>query len=187
MSQPSNGQAQQNPQAPKIASKALTDNLAKQYASDAHPSLSASRATTTDTAAESPSAVQQPTTPAASHTPTPSAPPVEKVWIVRFHAKSHPNDTDDVALPVNGEIHQVKRETEGPCPERFLECADHATYPHYKQEQGKQRKVAAFIRRFPHTKICESTWEEYRRWKADGTRINQEHLDKYGMERPNEG
>lgn len=119
--------------------------------------------------------------------PEPVAPKEEQVWIVVFNEKSHPNDTNDVVLCVNGDMHQQKRGVEGPCPDRFLEVADRAVYPHYKQEPGKPRKVAAHIQRYLYRRLRPSTMTEYRQWRTDGTKKNLEYVEKYGMEAPSQG
>lgn len=187
MSQNSNGKASKNPQQPQQNTDADREFLRTLHDGKSKTASVAVAETVNVQAAQPPEPPQTVAAPTRPVAPTPPPVAQEKVWLVRFHAKSHPNDTDDVALPVNGEIFLARRDEECPCPERFLEAADHAMYPHYKQEPGKQRKIAAFIRRFPYTRGSESSWEEYQKWKTQGTKRNQEHLDKWGMERPTEG
>lgn len=143
-------------------------------------------ASATATAANTVSTVAAPAKTDTSSTAS-IGPKAEEVWIVRFHEKSHPNDTNDVVLSVNGDMHQQQRGVEGPCPDRFLEVADRAVYPHYKQEPGKQRKIAAHIHRYPYTKIRKSSMDEYRALRAAGTKRNAEYVEKHGMEPPSQG
>ena len=59
-------------------------------------------------------------------------------------AKSNPNDPDCVRLAVNGETITFQRSVECIVPEPYLVVAKNATYPKFKQEPGKGRKVAAY-------------------------------------------
>jgi hypothetical protein len=110
-----------------------------------------------------------------------AAPPArmqEKHYLVRFHDKSHPNDTDQVILSVNGETLMIKRGSTVTLPERFVECARNATYPVYRQEPGHDRKVVGRVRTYPFDIQGEGRPEDYRRSKAEGTRQVYEALER---------
>lgn len=102
----------------------------------------------------------------------------EKYYKVRFHAKSNPNDTDNVTLGVNGEILVIKREEEVIIPERFVECARHATYPQFTQLPNEPRKITGKVMTFPLDILGEGTREEYLKMKKEGTEKTQEALEK---------
>lgn len=108
--------------------------------------------------------------------------PKEKYWWVRFNAKSNPNDTDDVQLMVNGETLVIRREVEVVVPDRFLECADHGTYPVFIQTPNKPRKVVGKIQFYPYTRLKEATEEEFLRHKAEGTRQMLTDIQRFGFD-----
>lgn len=93
----------------------------------------------------------------------------EKVFLVRFHAKGHPNDPDDVVLAVNGDVLVIKREEEIPLLGRYVECARHATFPQFRQLPGQQRKVVAKVQKYQFDILGESTIEEFRKARQVGT------------------
>lgn len=93
----------------------------------------------------------------------------EKVFLVRFHAKAHPNDPDDVVLSVNGDVLVIKREEEIPLLGRYVECARHATFPQFRQLPGQQRKVVAKVQKYQFDILGESTIEEFRKVRQVGT------------------
>ena len=97
------------------------------------------------------------------------AAPEEKYYVVMFQQKSHPNDPDMVVLSVNGDQIQVHRGIEVTLPERFLECADHTTFPHYEQVPGEPRKITSYIRLFPYQRIREGRAEDYFDRRRAGT------------------
>lgn len=109
---------------------------------------------------------------------TPAKVEGEKYYKVRFHAKSNPNDTDNVNLGVNGEILVIRREDEVIIPERFVECARHATYPQFTQLPNEPRKITGKVMTFPLDILGEGTKEEYLKMKRDGTEKTQEALEK---------
>jgi hypothetical protein len=65
----------------------------------------------------------------------------EEYWWVKFQAKGHPNDEDQVNLSVEGEVLKIQREKEVCLPQRFLECADHATYDQFRIAPNNQGRV----------------------------------------------
>ncbi|HQI02811.1 MAG TPA: hypothetical protein PLA18_16170 [Deltaproteobacteria bacterium] len=105
---------------------------------------------------------------------------VERFWRVRFHAKAQPNDQEDVQLTVNGETLIIAREKEVVIPDRFRECADHATYEQFRQMPGEPRKVSGKIRVFPYDILGEATEQEYRSKKDAGTRKTMDIIKKFG-------
>lgn len=106
----------------------------------------------------------------------------EKYYRVRFHAKSHPNDTEDVMLSVNGEVLNMRREKEVVIPNRFKECADHAVFPQFRQVPGKQRKVVAQIKIYNYDLIDNATEEDFRKQVAAGNRLTKENIAKFGYD-----
>jgi len=95
----------------------------------------------------------------------------EKYFWVRFQDKRTKEDPDDVELGVNGEVLQIQRDKWVILPERFLECAKNAKYPHWVQEPGRPRKKAGTILLWPHdVKDEPATREQYLAMKAQGTK-----------------
>lgn len=100
---------------------------------------------------------------------------------VRFHHKSNPMDPDEVVLGVNGEVLIVRRNERVPMPQRFLEVADHATYRHFTQEPGRDRKVDREIHKYPYDVLGEATREDFIRWKRAGTKATRDHAERLGI------
>lgn len=92
----------------------------------------------------------------------------EKYYRVRFHERTDKSQKEDVELAVNGEVLQVIRGQSVVIPERFMEAADHATYPIFKQEAGEERKTMGAIRLFPYDNLGEATEAEYKMMLAEG-------------------
>lgn len=109
-------------------------------------------------------------------------PPQEKCWRVIFNAKSSPNDTEDVILSVNGESLVCRREVETIIPDRYKECADHATYVTFRQLPDKPRKIMGRIKKYPYQVVTEATWAEYEKMKAEGTKSTKEAIQKHGYD-----
>ncbi|OGV36143.1 MAG: hypothetical protein A2020_12120 [Lentisphaerae bacterium GWF2_45_14] len=97
----------------------------------------------------------------------------EKFYRVQFQAKSHPNDEDMVTLSVNGEMLVIQREHEVVVPERFLEVANHAIAPQYRQLPGVTRKVVGKIQTFPYTILGEATESEFVRLRNEGNKATK--------------
>jgi len=104
----------------------------------------------------------------------------EKYYRVRFHAKSHVNDPDDVMLSVNGEVLIMRREKPVIIPARFKECADHAVYPQFRQVPGKQRKMVAQVRIYNYDTLSDATEEDFKNQIIEGNKITKENIIKYG-------
>ncbi len=98
----------------------------------------------------------------------------EKYIRIRFQAKSHPNDTEDVPLGVNGEILNIQREKEVVIPERFVEVAQHAEQVYYKTVPGEKRKVPTKVITYPYTILGEASEADYLNLKREGNRIARE-------------
>jgi len=109
-------------------------------------------------------------------------PPDKRFYIVKFSAKSSPNDTDDVILSVNGETLIAQRAREVIIPARFRECADHATYPQTRQLPGQNRKIVAQIKTYPYELIGEATEKDYLSGKEKGTQQTKRNILKYGYD-----
>lgn len=104
----------------------------------------------------------------------------EKYYRVRFHPKSEKNQPNDVMLSVNGETLIMPRAVETIIPSRFKECADHATYPEFRQLPNQPRKVVAHIKVFPYDLLGEATEAEFRQMLNEGNRKTKENIKKYG-------
>ena len=88
--------------------------------------------------------------------------------LVEFHPRTHPDQTDDVQLSVNGEVLQIKRATEVMVHDKFLECARHGVHQIFTQEPGEDRKVVGEIMTYPFTVIKKGlTEEDFIAWKKD--------------------
>ena len=101
---------------------------------------------------------------------------------VRFHAKSNPEDQDDVHLIVNGEVLVMQREKKVVVPSHFLEAADHGTYIKFRQLPNKPRKVMGRIKTFPYDKLGDATEKEFREQKRAGTKKTKDHIKRFGFD-----
>ncbi len=101
----------------------------------------------------------------------------EKYYRVVFSHKTSPNDEDDVTLIVNGEPKVIQRGVETIIPERYKECADHATYPVFRQKPNEARKQIGSVMVFPYSLIGEATEEEYRKLLAEGNKKTKEAIE----------
>jgi hypothetical protein len=100
----------------------------------------------------------------------------EKFFRVRFHAKSHSTQQDNVELSVNGETLLIEREKVIVIPERFIECANHATYPQFKQLPNAPRKIVGRVMIFPFDILGEGTKMDFLKQKTSGTKENEKAL-----------
>lgn len=105
---------------------------------------------------------------------------VEKFWRVRFQAKASPNDPQDVMLSVNGETLIIAREKEVIIPDRYRECADHATFPQFRQLPNQPRKIIGRIKVFSYDLLGEASEAEYMAQKAAGTKKTKDIIQKHG-------
>lgn len=106
---------------------------------------------------------------------------VEKYYWVTFNAKTDKYQPDCVVLTCNGEVLQIKRSIKVPVPRRYLEIADHATYPEVSQRPNEQRKIVAYVTKYPYMNHGEATEKEYTEaWKS-GNKATAESLKALGM------
>ena len=101
----------------------------------------------------------------------------EKYYRVTFNHKSNPNDEDDVTLIVNGETLVLQRGTEVIIPGRYKECADHATYPIFRQKPNEARKQMGTVMVFPYSLIGEATEQEYLKLLRQGNKETREAIE----------
>lgn len=92
---------------------------------------------------------------------------------VIFHAKSNPNDDDNVWLSLNGHALLIEREVETIVPRPYLEVARNTLRHMFKQLPGQTRKRAEAICTYPFTYVGPATQEEYAKLKAAGTKALQ--------------
>jgi len=102
----------------------------------------------------------------------------ERFFRVKFADKRSPNDSDDVVLSVNGEVRHIQRGKEVVLPERYLICADNASFPQFTQMPGEARKIVGHIKVFPYDRIGEATEKDYREMLREGTLRTQEEVKK---------
>lgn len=102
----------------------------------------------------------------------------EGFWEVIFSAKGNPHDPDDVILTVNGECLQIQRNVPVILPGRYLECADHGTYPVFKQLPNEPRKIVSHVKFFPYTVLRIVTKADYDKMKREGDRLTKEQREK---------
>ena len=88
--------------------------------------------------------------------------PKEKFYRVKFQSKSQPNDQTDVTLSVNGDPLTIQREKVVIIAERYKECAEHATYPTFRQVPNEARKETGNVRIFPFDVLGAATEAEFR-------------------------
>jgi len=101
----------------------------------------------------------------------------EKYYRVVFNHKSSPNDEDDVTLIVNGEPLVIQRGVETIIPERYKECADHATYPVFRQKPNEARKQVGTVMVFPYSLLGEASEQEYSKLLRDGNKKTKEMIE----------
>ncbi len=106
----------------------------------------------------------------------------ERYYRVKFHAKSSPNDTDDVVLSVNGEALVIERQKEVVIPERYVVCADNARSPQFRQLPNQPRKIVGEILTFPFDRLGEGTEAEYLSQKRAGTNATREAVARETVE-----
>jgi len=94
---------------------------------------------------------------------------------VEFHPRTHPTQTEDVQLTVNGEMLQIKRATPVIVHESFLEVARHGVYQQFEQQPGQDRKVVADIMHYPYTVLRKGlTRADYLAWRRKSSPQKQE-------------
>lgn len=101
----------------------------------------------------------------------------EKYYRVMFSHKTSPNDEDDVTLIVNGETLVIQRGVETIIPGRYKECADHATYPIFRQRPNEARKQIGNVMVFPYSLLGEATEAEYRKLLKEGNKKTKEAIE----------
>jgi hypothetical protein len=106
----------------------------------------------------------------------------EQYYVVKFAQRSSEQDPEDVQLFVNGEVLIMQREKEIIVPQRFLECADHATHDQFRSVPGRSHKSVAKIKTYPYERIRLSTEKEYLKQHAEGTRTVKMNIKKYGFD-----
>ena len=109
--------------------------------------------------------------------PRPKSDGAEKYYRVVFNHKSNPNDEHDVTLIVNGAPLVLQRGVKVIIPERYKECADHATYPYFTQKPNEARKQVGTVMVFPYSLIGEATEKEYRTLLKEGNKKTKEAIE----------
>jgi hypothetical protein len=108
-------------------------------------------------------------------------PYVETYRRVRFHPKSSEHQMDNVELSVNGETLLIEREKEVVIPNRFVQCARHATYPLFRQLPNQARKLIGSMMLFPFDDLGEGSEAEYNRQRESGTKASRENAKNEGL------
>jgi hypothetical protein len=94
---------------------------------------------------------------------------------VVFQPRTHPTQTEDVLLTVNGEMLQIKRATKVIVHNSFLEVAQHGVYQQFEQLPGQDRKVVADIMHYPYTVLEEGlTKDDYLKWRRENAATKAE-------------
>ena len=90
---------------------------------------------------------------------------------VVFQQRSDSNATDDVKLVLNGDTLPLQRGREVILPVEFLQGPAHdARYKTWHYEPGGDRLVEGdTIEKYPFQEKGEATWEEYLKFKREGT------------------
>ena len=109
--------------------------------------------------------------------PKPKQDTKEKYFRVVFNHKASPNDEDDVTLIVNGETLVLQRGVETIIPGKYKECADHATYPVFRQRPNEARKQIGTVMVFPYSLKGEATEQEYRELLMEGNKKTKEAIE----------
>ncbi|MFA5187349.1 MAG: hypothetical protein WC551_12795 [Patescibacteria group bacterium] len=105
----------------------------------------------------------------------------EKFFRIKPHAKSRPDDDENVVVSVNGEILVMERTKECVIPERFVVALQNARSPVFKQMPGESRKIEGEIMTFPFDILSEGTEEEYLTMKRTGTAQTKDVISKMGL------
>ena len=115
--------------------------------------------------------------------PVAEQPPKEKFFVVKFSAKSNPNDQEMVILAVNGETLVIQRECEVTIPARYCECARHAITMKYSQKPGQVRKIIGKVMTYPFETLRDGKAEDFYRAKTEGTKRTLAALERGSIER----
>lgn len=103
-------------------------------------------------------------------------------WHVTFSDRTNPGDTPDVQLSVNGETLVALRGKKTIVPGRYLENADHGTFPHFVQRPNQPRKTLGAIKTYPYERHGQATREEFIALKEDGDKKMEESIRKHGFD-----
>ena len=109
--------------------------------------------------------------------PKPKRDSESKYYRVTFNHKSSPNDDDDVTLIVNGETLVIQRGVEVIIPERYKECADHATYPVFRQRPNESRKQVGTVMVFPYSLLGDATEKDFLKQREEGNKKTKEAME----------
>ena len=108
--------------------------------------------------------------------------PEEKVFWVTFADRSNEQEQEKVILTVNHDTLVITRMKKIPLPERFIECAKHASRPHFKQLPGHPRKVTSHVHTYPFTVHEEASWEDYKTMRYEGTEQARKDREREGAQ-----
>ena len=102
--------------------------------------------------------------------------PKERVLWVQFNDRTNEQEEEKVVLTVNHDTLVIKRMAKVPIPERFIECAQHAARPVFKQMPGEPRKVEGHVHTYPFSILGEATWDDYWSMRRKGTKDTQDRI-----------
>lgn len=121
--------------------------------------------------------------PSTNQPPTAVMSPKEKFFRVKFHAKSRPEDEDDVTLSVNGEVLVIARQKEVVLPERYIVCAQNARYQQFRQMPNMSRKIIGEVNIFPFDNMGEATEAEYKAMRTKGTTETRKAIEENSIKK----
>jgi len=89
---------------------------------------------------------------------------------VRFHAKSNPNDANDIFVEARGSALLIQREVETIIPRSHMEAADATLRTIARNVPGENRKVVTRVKSLPYDYLGPATRKDYLALKEEGTR-----------------
>jgi len=96
----------------------------------------------------------------------------EKYFWVQLEGKRHENDSPAVFVSVNAQPLMVAREKRVPLPERYVKVLLQSKVPQFSNKPGQLCKVVGQISCYPLHILGKATKEDFLKWRAEGTRIN---------------
>ena len=106
--------------------------------------------------------------------------PKGKFYVVKIQASRDESDMPSQPVNVGGKRYVLTRGLNVPVPQSVIDVLDRATYMHWENVEGEERKVGTPRHRVPHTRI-EISEEGYVALRAIALErtLKQPEVDKY--------
>ena len=102
-------------------------------------------------------------------------------WEITWHPKRSESEEDFVTLGVNGKLMMWPRNVPTVIRSDYLEVADNAFTPKFKQLPGEERKEIGGLKPFTYHVNRKIDEEEYRKRKKAGDKALREYLESKGI------